>query len=115
MGTFETSYELVLGQATRFGDFTDKDMETMSDLATRFARPPYLAFSTLKDKFSDADQARLRELSGRGHRVIALTREELDPYDLFRRFELAPHRYATTLEELSENTLHLNVGQVPQN
>jgi hypothetical protein len=114
-GSFDTSYELVLGQATRFSDFTDKDMETMADLAARFPRPPYLAFSTLKGKFSDADQARLKELGRGGHRVIALTREELDPYDLFGRFERAPHRYATTLAEFSENTLHLNVGHEVQN
>jgi hypothetical protein len=107
---FKTSYEIVLGQATRFSDFTDIDMQTMADLADRFPRKPYLAFSTLKDRYSDADRARLRDLAGRGHRVIALTREELDPYDLFKRFELAPAKYAISLAELSENTLHLNVG-----
>lgn len=110
MGTFDTSYELVLGQATRFGDFTDDDMQKMAELADRFPRKAYLAFSTLKDRFSDADRARLRDLAGRGYRVIALTREELDPYDLFDRFDQAPHKYAVGLKELSENTLHLNVG-----
>lgn len=110
IGSLETAYDLVLGQATRFGDFTDKDMETMSDLATRFPRRPYLAFSTLKDKFSDADQERLRGLCRQGHQVIAFTREELDPYDLYKRFSQAPHPYATTLAELSENSLHLNLG-----
>ena len=93
MSIFDTSYELVLGQATRFGDFADSDMRNMAELADRFPRKPYLAFSTLKDRYSDADKARLRDLAGRGYRVIALTREELDPYNLFDRFfDQAPHR-----------------------
>lgn len=111
MGTFDASYDLVLGQATRFGDFSDDDMQKMAELADRFPRKPYVAFSTLKDRYSDADKGRLRSLAERGYRVIALTREELDPYDLFDRFEQAPHKYAMGLKELSENTLHLNVGQ----
>ncbi len=111
MGTFDTSYDLVLGQATRFGDFTDDDMQKMGELADRFPRRPYLAFSTLKERYSDADKARLRDLAGRGYRAIALTREELDPYDLFDRFAQAPHKNAVGLKELSENTLHLNLAQ----
>jgi len=111
MGTFDTSYELILGQAIRFGDFTDDDMQKMAELADRFRRKPYLAFSTLKEHYSNADKARLHDLAGRGYQVIALTRQELDPYDLFDRFEHAPHKYAVTLRELSKNTLHLNVGQ----
>ncbi len=111
MGTFDTSYELVLGQATRFGDFTDKDMQKMAELADRFPRKPYLAFSTLKEHYSEADKIRLGNLAGQGYRVIALTREELDPYDLFDRFDQAPHKYAVGLSKLSENTLCLNVRQ----
>jgi hypothetical protein len=83
----------------------------MAELADRFPRKPYLAFSTLKDCYSDADKARLRDLAGRGYRVIALTREELDPYNLYDRFDQAPHKYAVGLNQLSKNTLHLNIGQ----
>jgi len=111
MGILDTSYDLVLGQATRFGDFTDDDMQKMSELTDRFPRKPYLAFSTLRERYSEADRARLRSLAERGYRVIALTREELDPYGLYDRFDQAPHKYAVGLKELSENTLHLNVGQ----
>jgi hypothetical protein len=46
-------------------------------------------------------------LARRGYRVVALTREELDPYDLCNRFRHAPHKYALGLKELCENTLHL--------
>lgn len=109
MGSFDTSYELVLGQATRFGDFTDEDIQKMVELADRFSRKPYLAFSTLKDRYSDEEKARLADLAQRGYKVIALTREELDPYDLYDRFEHAPRRYAVRLSELSQNTIQLNV------
>jgi len=107
----EDQLELVLGQAERFGEFKDDDMENMVKVADLFGRKPYLAFSTLRDSYSNGDKARLRALVLRGYRVIALTREELDPYDLFRRFEGAPHRYGVGLRELAENTMHMNVGQ----
>jgi len=54
------------------------------------ARRPYLAFSTLKDRYSDVERERLLDLVSRGYKVIALTREELDPYDLHKRFERLP-------------------------
>lgn len=59
------------------------------------------------------DERRLiRELIDDGHpRVIAFTREELDPYHLFKRFENAPHKYAVGLRELAENTVALNIGK----
>jgi hypothetical protein len=74
-GTFDASYQLVLGQATRFSDFTDDDMRRMAEIAEHFAKKPYMAFSTLKDRYSEEDQRRLRNLSNQGYRVIALTRE----------------------------------------
>jgi hypothetical protein len=110
-GSFDTSYDLVLGQATRFGDFTDEDMRKMAELADRFPRRPYLAFSTLKDRYSEPEKARLRSLVGQGHKIIAFTREELDPYSLFDRFDQAPRKYAVRVKDLSENTLYLNIRQ----
>lgn len=109
-GTFDTSYEFVLGQATRFSDFTDDDMRRMAEIAEHFSKKPYIAFSTLKDRYSEEDQRRLRNLSNQGYRVIALTREELDPYDLYRRFRPFSYRPASRLQELSDNTLRLNVS-----
>jgi len=110
-GMLDTKYDLVIGQATRFGDFTDDDMKKMSGLADRFNRKPFLAFTTLRDQFSEQDKVRLRELSKRGYKVIALTREEIDPYDLHDRFDKAPHKYAVGLRELSRNTIYLNVDR----
>lgn len=114
-GMFDTSYDLVLGQATRFGDFTDDDMQKMAELADRFSRRlsrrPYLAFSTLKDRYSDAERERLRDLVSRGYKIIALTREELDPYSLRKRFQGLPRPYAVNIEGLSINTIALNVEQ----
>lgn len=110
MSRFETSYDLVLGQATRFSDFTDDDMQKMSELADRFLQKPYLAFSTLRDRYSDADKARLQGLRAKGYRVIAFTREELDPYYLFARYALAPDTYSVGLDELSKKTIHLNIA-----
>ena len=54
-------------------------------------------------------QELLKQLADDGHKVIALTREELDPYDLHKRLENAPHKYAISMRDLSENTIHLNL------
>jgi len=110
MSDFDTSYDLVLGQATRFGDFKDEDMRKMAELASRFQRKPYLAFSTLRDRFSNDDKKRLGDLVARGFRVIALTREELDPYDLHARFAGLPRRYRAKMGDLAENTDQLNIA-----
>jgi len=111
MGMFDTSYDLVLGEATRFGEFTDQEVTKMAEIANRFRCKPYIAFSTLKDTYSDAEKSRIRDLVNRGYRVIALTREELDPYDLHERFRGLVRPYAVCLEDLSMNTIELNVGR----
>ncbi len=82
-------------------------------LADRFDRRPYLSFSTLKDEFSDGEKEWLRALVRDGYKVIALTRQELDPYHLHRRFAGTRHPYAVSLDDLSRNTLALNVGEEP--
>ncbi len=82
-------------------------------LADQFDRRPYLSFSTLKDEFSDGEKEWLRALVRDGYKVIALTRQELDPYRLHRRFAGTRHPYAVSLDDLSRNTLALNVGEEP--
>lgn len=113
MNPWKGQTEIVFGEAAGFIELTEADAEKMRILADRFDKRPYLAFATLRDQFSDTEKTWLRKLSADGYKVIALTRNELDPYDLFRRFEHARHKYAVNLTELSENTLQLNV-QEPQ-
>lgn len=112
---FDGSYDLVLGEAKGFIDLPDDAIQKMIELSDRFSRSlsrkPYLAFSTLKDRFSDAERKRLRDLVSRGYKVIALTREELDPYSLHKRFEELPRPYAVSIEDLSRNTIALNVEE----
>jgi hypothetical protein len=110
MGLFGTSYELVIGQAANQGDFTATDTANMAALADRFQKRPWLAFSTLKERFSDAEKKHLlNELVARDYRVIPLTRLELDPYHLYNRFADAPHRHAVSLRHFSDNTRALNL------
>ncbi len=109
--TSDASYDIVLGQASRFGDFTDDEVQKLVEVSDRFPQRPYLTFSTLKDSYSNAEKTRLRGLAARGYRVIALTREELDPYDLVARFDQSSQLYARGLQKLSENTLRLNVAE----
>ena len=110
VGMFDTSYELVIGQAAKRNDFTARDAANMTGLADRFERKPWLAFSTLKEAFSAAEKGLLNDLVARHYRVIALTRLELDPYDLHNRFAAAPHRYAVSFRDLSDNTRQLNLA-----
>ncbi len=109
VNTFTTAYNLVLGQAKNFIDFTEEETKKMAELAQKFANEPYLVFSTLKDAFSDSEKALLKALVDGGCKVVALTRLEIDPYYLYDRFEHAPNRYANSLEDLSQKTLYLNL------
>ena len=109
--SFNTSYELVLGQASRFGDITAAEVSKMRDLGHRIEPRPYLAFTTLKDAFSDAEKRLLKGLLEDGFPVIALTREELDPYGLHDRFKDTPHPYSTRLIDLVINTSYMNLGE----
>ena len=109
MGPFDSRYELVLGEAKGYIEYTDEHIRRTKELADRFGTRPFLAFSTLKDCYSEDEKARLRSLASAGYKVIALTREELDPYDLYQRFAEAPHKYGIGLKELSENTVSLNL------
>ena len=81
----------------------------MAEIADRFRCKPYIAFSTLKGTYSDAERSHIRHLMNRGYRVIALTREELDPYDLHKRFRGLGRPYAVRLGDLSANTLEINI------
>jgi hypothetical protein len=107
---WRASDELVFGESAGHIDLTQADADKMRALADRFDRRPYLAFSTLKDEFSDAEKTWLRKLSQDGYKVIALTRPDLDLYDLHKRFEHTSHRYAVSLSDLSRNTLQLNLN-----
>ena len=102
-GVRETSYELVLGEAKGFKELKERDIEQMRALADSFSVKPYLAFSTLKDEFTEAEKVMLRALVADGYSVIALTREELDPYDLYDRFDALANKYAVTLKQFSES------------
>lgn len=103
------SDELVFGEAAGHIELLQADADKLSELADRFDRRPYLAFSTLKDCFSDTEREWLRKLAADGYKVIALTTQELDPYHLHKRFATTGRPYAVTLDDLSRNTLQLNV------
>jgi hypothetical protein len=107
---FKASYELVLGQAAKGGAFTAQDSANMKALADRLGKRPWLSFATLRENFSGDDKRLLNDLIRDDYRVIALTRLELDPYDLYDRFAGTRHQYAVTLRDLSENTRQLNLS-----
>jgi hypothetical protein len=107
---FRTTYDLVLGEAKGFMDYDASKLQRLAELADRFERKPYLCLATLKDGFTSEERQLLRDLKTRGHRVIALTRLELDPHFLFHRFKTAPHKYAVSLDTLAESSSHMNLG-----
>lgn len=109
VGAFDTSYQLVLGQVKGYCDFAEDELTRMAELSDRFVQKPYLAFSTLKEAFSPPEKDFLTRLINNGHKVIALIRLELDPYNLYDRFEHAPKQYSRSLDQLSQNTIHLNL------
>lgn len=104
-----TSYELVIGEAKGFMDYDVDKLSRLTALADKFSPKPYIAVSTLKDAFSDAEKGLLRDVVTKGYKLMPLTRLELDPYDLHKRFEAAPHKYAHRLSDSSENLIFLNI------
>jgi hypothetical protein len=108
---FDTSYELVLGQASRFGDITPTEVSKMRDLANRIAPKPYLGFTTLKDAYSSDEKALLKTLLVAGFPDIAFTREELDPYGLHDRFKDGLFGHSSDLMGLVVNTCRVNLGE----
>jgi hypothetical protein len=106
---FDYKCQLVLGEARSFKDFTKKDFGKMRKIAGKLQVDTYLSFSTLKDDFSASEKEQMGKLISEGFQVIAMTRKELDPYDLYKRFDKAPHKYAVNLDQFTENLTLLNI------
>src|SRR3989344_2973703 len=103
------SHALVLGETKNFDLLKKKDFKRMLEVAKRFPIRPSLSFSTLNDSFTNTEKAEMNNLVKIGFQVIALTRQELDPYDLFDRFDKLRSKYAVELEDFAENTRILNL------
>ena len=50
-----------------------------------------------------------KKLFDEGYQVISLTLEELEPYDLYERFDHLPNKHVVSLEELARNTQMVNL------
>lgn len=106
----DNNYHLVLGEAKNYDVLKRNDFKRMIEVAERFPVKPYLSFSTLRDSFSDKEKKEINNLSRKGFQIITLTRQELDPYDLFKRFDKLKDKYAVTLEGFAHNTRILNLS-----
>jgi hypothetical protein len=113
-GTTANDYALVLGEARGHKNFVVEDVEKVRRICDRFEEEfekehLVLCFGTLHDSFTEAEKGLLKDLGQQGYNVMPLTRQELDPHDLFRRFEGMPHQFGMTLGRLAENTRKLNL------
>jgi hypothetical protein len=106
---FTTKYDLVLGEAKAFMDYEADKIGRLTEIADKLDKKPYLAFATLKDQFNDQEKDLLRGLIGNGYRVIPLTRLELDPYYLWKRFENAPQKHVVSFDDLSASSIYMNL------
>lgn len=108
--TFTNACELIIGEARNFIDYKSSDFSKLYAISKNLNPKPYLCFSTLKDSFSPFEKERIKRLVKKGLFIIALTRLELDPYDLHERFKNAPFKTPANLYEFSLNTLKLNIS-----
>lgn len=111
---FQMGNVLVLGEARNFVDFKNKDISKLIKIGSKFSTKPYLCFATLKDKFSDLEKEQLKRVLKHGFGLIPLTRLDLDPYDLYDRFDSLKNKYAVTIEDLANNLCILNLGLTEQ-
>ena len=107
---FQMGSVLVLGEARNIVDFSRKDVSKLIKIGSKFEVKPYLCFATLKDKFSDNEKEELKRVLKHGFGLLPLTRLELDPYDLYDRFDSLKNKYAHTIEDFSFNLCSLNLG-----
>lgn len=106
---FRSRSEFIIGEAKNFTDITSEQVTRLTDLADRFEKKPYLAFATLKDQFDDSEKQTLRILVEKGYKVIPMTRLELDPYDLYDRFDGTRYKYITGFQDLSAACVAVNL------
>ncbi len=106
---FQMGSVLVLGEARNFIDFTRKNVSKLMEVGSRFSPKPHLCFATLKDKFSDKEIEELKRVVKHGFGLIPLTRLDLDPYNLYDRFDSLKNKHAVTLEDFSFNLCALNL------
>lgn len=107
---FQMGNVMILGEARNYVDFSSKDVSKLIKIGSKFSPKPYLCFATLKDKFSDKEKIELKRVIKHGFGLIPLTRLELDPYDLYDRFDSLKNKYAVTLEDFAFNVCALNFG-----
>jgi len=102
-------YEWLIGEAKGFEELTPKVIKKMKQVADSFDIKPYIALTSLKEELSDAEKKRIKALVNQGYKVIIFTRKELEPYDLFKRFDSLKNKYASRLEDIATNTQQLNL------
>lgn len=108
--SYSKNIEVVLGEARNYVDYRPKEIKKVLLLAKKFKNKPYLAFTTLKDKFSNKEIELFKSIMKQGYHVLPFTRLDLDPYDLYDRFDSLKNKYAVTLEDFSINLSSLNLN-----
>lgn len=106
--SLSTNFRLILGEAKSYTDIQKTDR--LRSVFQKLSCPTYLAFSTLKDAFSPTETATLRNLVDDKIPIIPMTRLELDPYHLYKRFEKLPTNQRYGFERFSKNLIDLNLS-----
>lgn len=116
VGHFAKDMEMVIGEARNYSDFSKRDIEKTISVAKRLANKPYIAFTTLKDEFSNKEKKLLKSVIEAGFYIIPFSRMDIDPYDLYDRFRSKGIKdiYAVTLDDLSFNLSEVNLGMKPK-
>lgn len=107
---FTKTIEVVLGEARNYVEYKPKEVIKTLKIARSFKNKPYISFTTLKDKFSDKEIKLLKNVMKNGYYILPFTRFDLDPYDLYDRFNSLKNKYAVTLEDFSVNLCALNLN-----
>lgn len=107
---FSKTIEVVIGEARNYVEYKPKEVTKTIKIAQSFKNKPYIAFTTLKDKFSDKEINLLKNVMKQGYYILPFTRLDLDPYDLYDRFNPLKNKYAVTLEDFSVNLCALNLN-----
>ena len=102
--------KLVLGEARNYKPYTERDMNKILLIAKRFKEKPIIAITTLKDEFSSEEKELFKKVLKEGFYLMPMTRQDIDPYWLDKRFKKLRNRYSSNLETIGVNLCQVNFG-----
>ncbi len=105
----DTGVDVIIGEAKTHKDIDHKTFQKLKSVAKRIGRRVHVCIAKDDVSFTQKEKDEMKEMIKKGFSIIPLTRPDLEPYDLFDRFDKLQNKHAVTLEEFRSNLQQLNL------